>query len=335
MIAPLAKFIDWLSIQKDFRRTPPLDGRSLRLEEALQFLKGADFIPAESQPARVEFSPDKSGLHFRCSTPRPSSFAENNVVYGRFYRCAGRWRERPAIIPLHGGNMMRGGNDAIGYRYRQPLTARCCNRAGFNAATVELPYHFQRYPRQPGALNNLNYLRLAQAAAQAVAEIRALIGWLLVEGCPAVALWGTSMGGRLAGLTVCHDTRLAAVVMAAPGVRSNRSFAEQIIWRRVRETVQRLCVEDEKLDMTSLNLTMMLPAIPKENILLIEAVHDLFTPKEPIEELWQAWGRPDIWRLSHGHISKSLVPGLTGHVLRWLSPHLNTPTVNAQPHDSA
>jgi len=184
-------------------------------------------------------------------------------------------------------------------------------------------------------LNYLNYLRLAQAAAQAVAEIRALVGWLLAEGCPAVALWGTSMGGRLAGLTVCHEKRLAAVVMAAPGVRSNRLFADQIIWRRVRETVQRLCVEDEKLDTTPLNLAMIRPAIPKENILLIEAVHDLFTPKAPMEELWQTWGRPDIWRLAHGHISKSLVPGLTGRVLRWLSPRLNAPTAQAQPIGAA
>jgi hypothetical protein len=217
MIASLAKLIDWLSIQRDFRRMPPIDGRSLRLEEALQFLKGADFIPAESQPAKVEFNPDKSGLHFRFSTPRPSGFVENNVVYGRFYRCAGRWQERPAIILLHGGNMMRGGNDAIGYRFRQPLTAHCCNRAGFNVATVELPYHFQRSPRQQGALNNLNYLRLAQAAAQAVAEIRALIGWLLVEGCPAVALWGTSMGGRLAGLV---ETERGLPAGAVCGARS-------------------------------------------------------------------------------------------------------------------
>jgi len=328
MIASLAKFIDWLSIQKDFMRFPSIDGQGLRLEEAFQFLKGGKFIPAESRPAGVEFNPDKSGLHFHFSTPQPSVFAENNVVYGRLYRCAGRWQKRPAIILLHGGNMMRGGND-IGYRFRQPLTAHSCNRAGFNAVTMELPYHFHRYPRQLGALNNLNYLRLAEAAAQAVAEIRALIGWLLVEGCPAVALWGTSMGGRLAGLTVCHDSRLAAVVMAVPGVHSNRSFAKQIIWRRVREAVQRLCVEDEKLDMTSLNLTTIQPAIPAANVLLIEAVHDLFTPKEPIEELWQMWGRPDIWRLPHGHISKSLVPGLTSRILRWLSPRLNAPTALA------
>ena len=75
MIAPLAKLIDWLSIQKNFRRIPPIDGQNLRLEEALQFLKSADFIPAETQPAKVEFNPDKSGLHFRFSTPRPGAFA--------------------------------------------------------------------------------------------------------------------------------------------------------------------------------------------------------------------------------------------------------------------
>ena len=322
VIAPLAKFIDWLYIQKSCRRIPPVDARTLRLEEALQFLKGPDFIPTENQPARVEFNPDESGLHFRFPTPRPGGFAENNMVHGRLYRCAGRWQERPAIILLHGGNLMCGGSDTIGYRFRQPLVARSCNRAGFNAATVELPYHFQRQPHQRDALNNLDYLRLAGAAAQAVAEIRALTGWLLGEGCPAVALWGTSLGARLAGLTACHDARLAAVVMAAPGVHSNPSFAEQIICRRARETVRRLRVEDKKLDMTRLNLVTLQPAIPKENILLIEAIHDLFTPKEPIEELWQTWGRPDIWRLPHGHISKSLVPGLTNRVLRWLLPRL-------------
>ena len=229
-------------------RMPPTDGRNPRLEEALQFLKGPDFIPAESQPARVEFNPDKSGLHFRFPTPCPCGFAENNVVYGRLYRCAERWQEWPVIVLLHGGNMMHGGNDFIGYWIRYPLIARHCNRAGFNAVTLEAPCHFQRRPRQPGALNNPDYLRFAEATAQAIAEIRALTGWLLEEGCPAVALWGSSMGAKLAGLTVCHDARLAAVVLAAPGVRSNCSIVERIIWRRVRKRLRRQRVAIETFE---------------------------------------------------------------------------------------
>lgn len=317
MIAPLAKLIDWSAIQVLTMRTPPADGRSPRLEEALQFLKGPDFIPAESQPARVEFKPDESGLHFRFPTPRPCDFAENNVVYGRLYRCADRWQERPAIVLLHGGG------DFLNHRFRFPFIVPGCNRAGFNAVTLVAPYHFQRRPRQPGALSWPNYLLMAEATAQAVAEIRALTGWLLGEGCPAVALWGISMGGRLAGMAACHDARLASAVLTTPGVRSNLSFARQVFRRSLREAWQGQRAALEALNLTPWNLTLAQPAIPNEKILLIEAIHDLFVGSEPIEDLWQAWGRPDIWRLPHGHVSWMGAPGVTGRVLRWLAPRLD------------
>jgi hypothetical protein len=314
MIPPLAKLIDWAAIQVLTMRMPLADGRNPRLGEAVQFLKGPDFIPAESQPARVEFS---DLLHFQFPTPRSSDFAENNVVHGRLYRCAERWRERPVIVLLHGRN------DIKSYQFLFLLIARRCNRAGFNAATLVAPYHFQRRPRQPKTLIDPDYLHMAEATAQAVAEIRALTGWLMAEGCPAVSLWGTSMGAWHAGMAVCRDARLASAVLTVPGVRSNPSFSELVVWRNIREALRRHRVAWEKFDLTSLNLTTTRPAIPKENILLIEAIHDLFTPKEAVEDLWQAWGQPDIWRLPHGHVSKSLLPGLTGRVLRWLSPRLD------------
>jgi len=83
------------------------------------------------------------------------------------------------------------------------------------------------------------------------------------------------------------------------------------------------------LDQTALNVTTKQPAIPKENILLIEAVHDLLAPPAPIEELWRQWRQPDIWRLPHGHFSFSLIgaPGLmAARVLGWLAPRLREPT---------
>jgi len=45
VVAPVAKFIDWSVIQVLTLRTPRDNGQNLRLEEALQFLKGPDFIP--------------------------------------------------------------------------------------------------------------------------------------------------------------------------------------------------------------------------------------------------------------------------------------------------
>jgi pimeloyl-ACP methyl ester carboxylesterase len=239
MIAPLAKFLDWSTIQFVWgRRVNSLlknrrDALNPRLEEALEFLKGPDFIPAESQPARLEFSSAKSGLHFHFPTPRPSKFQENNIVYGCLYPCAEQWQDRPAIILLHGA-----GGDPD-YHFEFPRIARRCNRAGFNTVTLMSPFQFQRRPRQlEKKLNWPDYLLMAQIDyAQAIAEIRALIGWLLVGGCPAVALWGNSYGGALAGLTACYDARLSAAVLVAPGLDMNvfLSTARQIVWPGLRE----------------------------------------------------------------------------------------------------
>ena len=80
------------------------------------------------------------------------------------------------------------------------------------------------------------------------------------------------------------------------------------------------------MDTNRLNLILSTPVIPKENILLIEEMHDLFAEAQTIEELWQKWQEPEIWRLPHGHVSGVLVgifvPGLTDRVLRWLAPRL-------------
>ncbi len=217
--------------------------------------------------------------------------------------------------------LLPGFNDSASYKLRFPLIARRCNRAGFNVATLVAPYHFQRRPRQRGAYDIGDYLLWAERTAQGIAEIRAMTGWLLGEGCPAVALWGFSMGAGDAGMAVCRNARLAAVVMASPAVRF-RPFVEQLAVRpSIRGrllSVREIC---KRMNLTAMNLTMIRPAIARERILLIEGIHDLICLKDNIEDLWQSWGQPDIWRLPHGHVGVCCggVPGLSGRVLRWLA----------------
>ena len=320
MIAPLAKFIDWYALQAAsvfIISARKCDRGNTKLAEAVEFLNGPNFIPAESKPAELEFT---SNIHFKFPSPRPCEFAENNVVHGRLYRCADAWREKPVIILLHGGG------NFPGHQFRFHWLARRCHRAGFNAVTLELPYHFQRHDRRREALD---HLRVAEAFAQAVAEIRALTGWLLGQGCPSVALFGISLGGWFAGLAATRDSRLNAIVMAVPGVRPNYRVTrgECILWTPVRKALERQKAAREALEKTRMNLTLSQPVIPKENILLIQGRYDLFVEPENTEELWQKWEQPEIWRLPHGHISAVLLPGLTGRVLRWLEPRLNGDTV--------
>lgn len=357
MIASLAHFIDWYILQwwwalrllgKPSRLN--LIPETSELEGAIQFLNSPNFIPTESRPAQLEFD---GATSFKFPTAEPSDFPENNTVYGHLYRCqergihaasthalqpvqksssplaipplkrpegrvpkSERWHEHPTIILLHGGG------DFFNYRYRFPWIARAFNRAGFNVATLAAPYHFQRRLRP---FPEWNHFRTAKAFSQAVADIRALTGWLLEQGSPSVALWGFSLGGWHAGLAACHDSRFGAVVLSAPGVRFDYKFAkaEHVMWRRVREFLGSQIAAGQALDQTPLNLTRLRPRLPKESILLLEGKYDLFVEPRTVEDLWQSWQQPEIRRLPYGHVTWMLAPSLTRHVLQWLSSRLH------------
>jgi Alpha/beta hydrolase family len=315
MIARLAKFIDWYSLQvaamlPSIRKCARGDSK---LTEAIEFLNGPNFIPAESNPAELEF---KSNIHFTFPSPRLCEFAENNVVHGRLYRRAKDWQKFPTIILLHGGG------DFMGYRYGFPLKVPAIHRAGFNAATLVAPYHFQRLICGIGAFD---HLRVAEAFGQGVAEIRALTGWLLNQGCPSIALSGISLGGWLAGLAATRDSRFKAIVLGVPRVHSNYPVlrGEGVLWPPMRKALERRKAAFEAWDTAPTNLALSQPVVPKENILFIRGRYDFLASPESIEEVWQKWDQPEIWRLPCGHISFMFVaPGITDRVLRWLSPRL-------------
>jgi hypothetical protein len=140
------------------------------------------------------------------------------------------------------------------------------------------------------------------------------------------------MGAWHAGMVACQEPRLSSVVLTAPCARLSPWVEQRAVRPGIRARLQRRRELCEKLNLTALNLTLGHPAIPRENILLIEGIHDLMCPKDDIEDLWQLWEQPDIWRLPYGHIGVccGLVPDLPGRVLRWLSPRLNKPAVADQ-----
>jgi hypothetical protein len=113
--------------------------------------------------------------------------------------------------------------------------------------------------------------------------------------------------------------------MACPPVRC-KPYDEQLAVRpRIRGRLQSVRGVCGSLKLTAMNLTMTQPAIPREKILLIEGDHDLVCSKDNIEDLWQSWGQPDIWRLPYGHVRICCggVPGLPERILGWLSPRVN------------
>jgi hypothetical protein len=210
--------------------------------------------------------------------------------------------------------LLHGNGDFLGYRSGFPLKVPAIHRAGFNAATLVAPYHFQRYVPRIEAFEDL---RVAKAFAQAVAEIRALIGWLLDQGRSSVALFGFSLGGWLAALAATRDNRLKAVILALPGVRRDyrATRGECVLWTPMRKALEKQKAAREELDKTPMNLTLSQPVIPKASILLIQGRYDLLVEAEQTEEVWQKRKQPEIRRLPHGHISWMGASDLTGRVL--------------------
>jgi dienelactone hydrolase len=314
MNASLCRLWDQTAIFFAAARAPRLEGRKPNLTEARAFLESRNFISPEVQPARVKF---EGKQRFSFPTPRPTPYLENNIVHGRFFRCERKWQDRPTVILLHGWN------DVIDHRWRFPAIATEINYQGINAATLETPYHFQRRPRQLGSWSNFlcpDILRTVKAMAQAIAEIQAFAEWLRQQGCPAVGLWGVSLGALMAGLAACHDSRWSCAVLMAPVARLDLVIEKVEFCKHIRAVLQ------GQPDATGkLNLTSCRPAISPSNILLIEAEHDQFMPRETVEELWRAWDQPAILRVPEGHISVLCARGVSGQIIRWMAPRLREP----------
>lgn len=297
---------------------PGPTGCDPQLREAKTLMRSAEFFSVPVDPAKLEFL---QGDRFQFQSPIQTPFVHNNVVHGRLFRCGDDWRTRPCVILLHGWN------DEINHRFRFPSLARHFNRVGINCAMIELPYHFQRKPHPPATVQNFiseDILRMVEATQQSLADIRALAGWLKEQGSEQVSIWGISLGAWLAGLATCHDEQFHSAVLVTPVARMDRMIAETAFVEPVRRALN-----GSKVDLAVFNLQEHQPKISKENILLVEAKYDRFIPAETIEDLWHAWGEPEIWRRNAGHVTIMLSFGFMKATAEWVANHSVVGTASA------
>ena len=302
----LCRLLDRSVIRLAAARMPGPRGLDPHLREAAQLLGNRDFFFAPS-PIQLEIVRDED---FRFSSSIRTPFPENNIARGRILRCPGPWTKRPAVILLHGLN------DPLTYNRRFPWLARRLNAQGINCLSLELPYHFSRRPVPGAPVRNFiseDLLRTLEAARQGVADIRSLAGWLWDSGCPRVGIWGISLGAWLGGLAACHDRHIEFSVLMTPMARLERAVAELAFVEPLRRSIQ-----GQTIDFSRVNLVSHRPKTAPKNVLLVEAEYDLFAPKDTIEELWQRWRQPDIWRVPHGHISLLMANAVMQRTVDWV-----------------
>jgi pimeloyl-ACP methyl ester carboxylesterase len=261
------------------------------------------------------------GDYFTYGSPVTTPLVENNTVYGRLFRGRSKRKTQaegkgPAVVFLHGWNGEQG------YRYLFPLMGRRFASLGLTVAMIELPYHGSRKPKSGGLRNFLSgdLEHMMDATRQAVADIRAMVGWLDQQGYGPVGLWGVSLGSWLGGLVACADSRVASAVLVTPVPRIDEAIQSLNFCRHIRASM-----EGTSLSAESLNLASHRPLLPPDRILLVQSLYDLFASRSSVEELLVAWNHPEIWRVRHGHISVLFSAPIMERTGRWLRRKLAEP----------
>jgi dienelactone hydrolase len=293
VLRPFCHALDWLAIQLACRS--PQRGVNLPepKERLTSLLAHADFYSNTIAPLNgVDFSGEH---HFSFASPLPCPWDRNNTVHGRIYRADQDWTKRPAVILLHGWN------GELNYELLFPWMGRRLAREGVTALSVLLPYHGRRKPREAGAIRNFicdDIGSVLAATRQSLADCRALVRWLHRQGCPRIGLFGLSFGGWLTGLLACHEPLISSAALGTPISRMDRALRELAFCRPLKEQLEHYHLAVEQFDLVNQK-----PLVKTERLLLLESEHDLFAPAGSVEELWEAWQKPEIWRVPHGHIS--------------------------------
>lgn len=237
-------------------------------------------------------------------SPVPCDREENNTVHLRVW--PGReGMKSPAMILLHS---LFSASD-VGYVH----WASVLNRLGWTAIFYDLPYHYRRRPKGTWSGELVfggNLIRSAETIRQAVAETRMVVQMARMAGVPKVGLWGMSLGGWVASLTLCHEPDLgcAWLVQPIPDVAT-------AIWDSPGGWVIRRQMEARGLsrEQASRMLPMVCPSfgkpkLPPEKILLVGGRHDRIARPEQLRALAKEWGGAHYREVGQGHIGYQAMP---------------------------
>ncbi|MBM4382325.1 MAG: hypothetical protein FJ091_03035 [Deltaproteobacteria bacterium] len=200
---------------------------------------------------------------------------------------------RPWLICLHGYQM---GTPAIDL---QVFRAQQWRERGFNVVLPVLPFHG---PRRLGAISGIgmfgaDFLDSAHALAQAMWDVRRLIGWIRAQGGSEITCYGLSLGGYSAALLASLAPELHAVVAGIPAadfvrlVFTHAPAAE-------RERILRAGVTRELATkvMRPVSPLALAPLVPHERRFVFGAPDDQFVPADQVRDLLSHWEKPrHVW----------------------------------------
>lgn len=193
------------------------------------------------------------------------------------------------------------------YSIFQELQGRVLVERGINVALIDLPYHLAR--RREGAVSGEGFFSpdlqaTKLAVRQAASDSTAVVRWLEhLHGRP-VGLWGTSLGGCIAGLVTTQVDTLGAVVLMEPLDNPGAPMAVLPGSADIRAAVARAGISPAEIAQALLDVAPSTypPAVPLDRLLFITPLWDRVVPARFQEAFWASWGRPERIVEDAGHV---------------------------------
>jgi pimeloyl-ACP methyl ester carboxylesterase len=233
--------------------------------------------------------------------PEAREEASNAVGVARWWRH--REPGRPTMLCIHGY--------AGGFLWLEQLAfdARRFYRAGVDVVLYVLPYHGPRTlsgARSGDGFFDLDLVRMNEAFARAIYELRALLRWLQARGTGPVGAFGMSLGGYTTALLASVEPALAfAVPMIPLASLADRMWGEGRGDPRHTRAIEEGWSLEALRDFARVHAPLArAPLVPPDRRLIIAALGDRICPPADAEALWRHWGRPRIHWYPGGHLAQ-------------------------------
>lgn len=292
----------WLANPASFHQEPPAaesaELRPLRLRgfalERLTFASGYD--PDAAMPGR----------------DRWLAYQENRTAHAHILRHGdgvGRW-----VVCIHGAGM--------GADPKMDLNAfhvdKLHRRLGLNVALFILPVHGLRSPSKPSGTKffGASALDFIHGQAQAIWDVRRLIGWIRRQGGTEVGIFGISLGGYTSALLSSIERDLSFIIACVPtsDIASLNDYLASTLESRSRAAAG---MDADKVQaLYSVVSPLSLPSrVEKSRRFIYAATGDQFAPAEQALALWRHWEHPTIDWCVGGHVSAIFLQRRLGSLL--------------------
>lgn len=180
---------------------------------------------------------------------------------------------------------------------------------GLNLLMPVLPLHGPRSSTRfsGGAILQPEFASVAHLFAQAVWDIRRMVGWVRRRSSAPVGLYGISLGGYTVSLASAFIDDLACVIAGIPAVdftslaRDNEPWAYNVYGGDLKT--------DYSLVRTVIHPVSPLsyePRVPVDARYIYAGAADRVARPDQARALWRHWGKPEIEWLASGHILATL-----------------------------